>query len=266
MSQTPAVYNPYAILRGKTAVITGSGRGIGRAIALELARHGANIAVNYFRHKAEAEQTAAEVEAAGAAAGAMAIVVKAHVGEVAGVQALVRAAADNFGGVDIFVGNAASGVLRPVMAQELKGWEWTLNINARSILFGAQAAAKHMMAHGWGRIIGVSSFGARRVLPEYSMVGVSKAAIEALIRYLAAELAPHGIVCNAISPGVVETDALNFFPSKDAILTEGLRRTPAGRFVTPEEVARVVAWLCTDDAKMIVGQTIVMDGGYELMA
>jgi len=104
------------------------------------------------------------------------------------------------------------------------------------------------------------------VLPEYSLVGVSKAAIETLIRYLAVELIPHGIVCNAISPGVVETEALNFFPSKDAILSEGLRRTPAGRFVTPEEIGRLVAWLCTDDARMIVGQTIVIDGGYELMA
>ncbi len=254
--------DPFAILRGKTAVITGSGRGIGRAIALELAGHGANVAVNYFRHKEQAEQTAAEVEAAGGRA----IVVKAHVGEIEGVQRLVEAVAQAFGGVDIFVGNAASGVLKPVLQQELKGWDWTININARSLLFGAQAAARHMMARGWGRIIGISSFGSRRVLPEYSLVGISKAMIETLIRYLAVELIPHGIVCNAVSPGVVETEALNFFPSKDAILAEGLRRTPAGRFVTPEEVAKLVAWLCTDDARMIVGQTIVMDGGYELMA
>jgi enoyl-[acyl-carrier protein] reductase III len=104
------------------------------------------------------------------------------------------------------------------------------------------------------------------VLPEYSVVGVSKAAIEALIRYLAVELAPHGIVCNAVSPGVVETEALDYFPSKDAMLKHGLDRTPAGRLVVPEDVAKLVAWLCTDDAKMIVGQTIVMDGGYELGA
>lgn len=252
----------YDILRGKSAVITGSGRGIGRAIALGLAQHGVNVAVNYFRHRAQAEETAAAVEAAGARA----VVVKAHVGEVEGVQRLVETAAQAFGGVDIFVGNAASGVLKPVVEQQPKGWEWTININARSILFGAQAAAPYMTARGWGRIIGITSFGSRRVLPEYSVVGVSKAAIEALIRYLAVELAPHGIVCNTVSPGVVETEALNFFPSKDAILAEGVRRTPAGRFVTPEEIARLVAWLCTDDAQMIVGQTIVMDGGYELVA
>jgi enoyl-[acyl-carrier protein] reductase III len=253
---------PYEVLRGKAAVITGSGRGIGRAIALELAGYGANVAVNYFRHRTQAEETAAEIEAKGARS----IVVKAHVGEVEGVQRLVESAAEAFGSVDIFVGNAASGMLKPVAEQELKGWEWTLNINARSILFGAQAAARYMMQNGWGRIIGISSFGSRRVLPEYSVVGVSKAAIETLIRYLAVEYAPHGIVCNSVSPGVVETEALNFFPSKEAILSEGLRRTPAGRFVTPEEVAKLVTWLCTDDARMIVGQTIIMDGGYELLA
>jgi enoyl-[acyl-carrier protein] reductase III len=252
----------FDILRGKTAVITGSGRGIGRAIALELASHGANVAVNYFRHKEQAEDTAAAVKAAGG----QTVVVKAHVGEIAGVQRLVQTAAETFGGVDIFVGNAVSGVLKPVLQQELKGWDWTININTRSILFGAQAAAPYMMAKGWGRIIGITSIGSHRVLPEYSMVGISKAGIEALIRYLAVELAPKGIVCNAVSPGVVETEALNFFSSKDAILAEGLRRTPAGRLVTPEEVAKLVAWLCTDDAKMIVGQTITMDGGYSLLA
>jgi len=252
----------YDFLRGKTAVITGSGRGIGRAIALQLAEYGINVAVNYFRHKEQADHTAAEIERAGARA----IVVKAHVGEVEGVQRLVETTAEAFGGVDIFVGNAASGVLKPVVEQQPKGWEWTVNINARSILFGVQAAAPYMKQRGWGRVIGISSFGSRRVLPEYSVVGVSKAAIEALIRYLAVELAPHGIVCNTVSPGVVETEALDFFPSKDAIVAEGLRRTPAGRLVTPEEVAKLVAWLCTDDAKMIVGQTIIMDGGYELLA
>jgi len=256
------VHEPYAHLSGKTAVVTGSGRGIGRAIALELARHGANVAINYFRHADVAEQTAAEAQALGGRA----VVVRAHMGDVADVERLVETTAETFGGVDIFVGNAASGVLRPVTGQQLKGWDWTMNINARSILFGAQAAAPFMKAQGWGRIIGISSMGSRRVLPEYSVVGVSKAAIEALIRYLAVELAPHGITCNTVSPGLVETEALDFFPSKELMLSEGLRRTPAGRFVTPEEIGRIVAWLCTDDAAMIVGQTIVVDGGYEVVA
>jgi len=249
-------------LAGKTAVITGSGRGIGRAIALELAARGCNIVVNYFRRRQAAEETAHAVEARGAKA----IVVKAHVGEEEHIRRLVRAGAEHFGSVDIFIGNAASGVLKPAMEQGAKEWDWTMNINARSILFGVQEAFPYMKAQGWGRVITVTSIGSVRVLPEYSLVGVSKAAIEALTRYLAVELAPYGITVNAISPGVVETEALNFFPSKDEIIANAKQRTPAGRLVTPEEVARIVAWLCTDDAAMIVGQTIVVDGGYALLA
>ncbi len=252
----------FDVLAGKAAVITGSGRGIGRAIALELAGHGASIAVNYFRHREQAEQTVAEIQGRGARA----LAVKAHIGDSADMARLMAAAAEAFGGVDIFVGNAASGVLKPVAQQEQKGWDWTLNVNTRSILLGAQAAVPHMIGRGWGRIIGITSIGAIRVLPEYSLVGVSKAGIEALIRYLAVELAPHGITCNAVSPGVVETEALDFFPRRDQMVAHAREFTPAGRLVTPEEVARVVAWLCTDDARMIVGQTIVVDGGYQIMA
>ncbi len=249
-------------LEGKTAVITGSGRGIGKAIALELASRGCNIVVNYFRRRSRAEETAHEVEQRGGRA----IVVKAHVGDEEQVRNLVRAGAEHFGGVDIFVGNAASGVLKPAMEQGAKEWDWTLNINARSILFGVQEAFPYMKERGWGRVITVTSIGSTRVLPEYSVVGVSKAAIEALTRYLAVELAPYGITVNAISPGVVETEALDFFPSKDQIIANAKKRTPAGRLVTPEEVAKITAWLCSDEAAMIVGQTIIIDGGYALLA
>jgi enoyl-[acyl-carrier protein] reductase III len=105
-----------------------------------------------------------------------------------------------------------------------------------------------------------------RVLPEYSIVGVSKAAIEAITRYLAVELAPHGIAVNAVSPGVVDTGALKYFPSRDLLLSEAERRTPAGRRVEPEDVAKVVAFLCSEDAAMICGQTLVVDGGYSVLA
>ncbi len=249
-------------LEGKTAVITGSGRGIGRAIALELAARGCNVVVNYFRRRGPAEETAHEVEKRGART----LVVKAHVGDEEQVRRLVRTGAEHFGSVDIFVGNAASGVLKPAMEQGAKEWNWSLNVNARSILFGVQEAFPHMKERGWGRVVTVTSIGSVRVLPEYSLVGVAKAAIEALTRYLAVELAPYGITVNAISPGVVETEALDFFPSKDKIIAYAKERTPAGRLVTPEEVARVVAWLCSDNAAMIMGQTIVIDGGYALLA
>ena len=140
-----------------------------------------------------------------------------------------------------------------------------MNINARSILLGAQAAAPYMRRSGWGRILSITSIGGRRVFPDYGAVGVSKAAIEAVTRYLAAELAPEGIIANCISPGVVITGALDFFPNRDSMIRNAETRTPAGRLVTPEDVGKVAAWLCSDDAAMIVGQVIEVDGGYSLV-
>ena len=248
-------------LTGKTAVITGSGRGIGRGIALALAAHGCNVAVNFFRHREDAEQTATEVMALGVKAA----VIKANVAKEEEVRGLVDAAAAQLGGVDIFVGNAASGVLKPLGEIDAKAWDWTLNINARSILFGSQAAIPYMRRTGWGRIITITSIGSRRVFPEYGVVGVSKAAIEAVTRYLAVELAPENIIANCISPGVVLTGALDFFPRRDAMIAHAERNTPAGRLVTPEDVGNVAAWLCSEEARMIVGQTIELDGGYSLV-
>lgn len=249
-------------LQGKNAVITGSGRGIGRGIALALAQRGCNIAINYLRHREEAEDTAAAVERLGVRA----VVIKAHVGRDEEMQALVDQSIAAFGGVDIFVGNAASGVLKPITEIDRKAWEWTVNINARSILVGVQAALPSMRARGWGRILTVTSIGSRRVFPEYGVVGVSKAAIEALTRYLAVELAPHNIIANCISPGVVITGALDFFPRKDEMVAYARANTPAGRLVTPEDVGEVAAWLCSNAARMVVGQTIEVDGGYSLLA
>ncbi len=248
-------------LAGKTAVITGSGRGIGRGIALALAAQGCNIGVNFLRRRSEAEETAAAIQALGAKAA----VIKANVGKEEEVRGLVDEAAAQLGGVDIFVGNAASGVLKPVMEIDDRAWDWSMNINAKSILWGAQAAVPYMRRNGWGRIISITSIGGRRVFPAYSAVGVSKAAIEAVTRYLAVELAPEGIIANCISPGVVITGALDFFANRDTMIAHAEEHTPAGRLVTPEDVGRVAAWLCSDDAAMIVGQTIEVDGGYSLL-
>ncbi len=249
------------LLKDKVAVITGSGRGIGRGIALSLAAQGCHVAINYLRRREEAEETAAEA----AAYGVRTAVIKANVGKEGEVQRLVEEAARRLGGVDIFVGNAASGVLRPVTEIDARAWDWTLNINARSILLGARAAIPHMISKGWGRIITITSIGSRRVFPEYSVVGVSKAAIEAVTRYLAVELAPKGIIANCVSPGVVITGALDFFSRKDEMIDHAQKHTPAGRLVTPEDVGAVVTWLCSDAAAMIVGQTIELDGGYSLI-
>ena len=247
----------------KIALVTGSGRGIGRAIALHFAQNGADVVVNFFRDRAPAKETVHEIEKLGRRA----LLVKADVGDLDDLKHLFDETEKEFGGLDIFIHNAASGYNRPVMEQKPKGWEWTMNINARSLLFGAQQAVPLMEKRGGGYIVSISSPGSVRVLPDYVVVGASKAAIEALTRYLAVELSPKNIVVNAISPGVVETEALKHFDvfrSEEGIIEQAIAATPAGRILTPEDVAGVVGFLCTPAASMIRGQTIVVDGGYIL--
>lgn len=249
----------------KIALVTGSGRGIGRAIALHFARAGADVVVNFFRNRDPAEATADAMRALGRRA----LVVKANVGDLDDLARLYAEIDDAFGGLDILVHNAASGYNRPAMQQKPRGWEWTLNINARSLLFGAQHAAPLMARRGGGAIVAISSLGSVRVLPDYVVVGASKAALESLVRYLAVELAPQNIVVNAVSPGVVLTDALQHFDAfrntEESLIAHVQERTPNGRLCTPEEVAQLVAFLCSPAARMICGQTIVMDGGYSLL-
>ncbi len=250
---------------GKIALITGSGRGIGKAIALHLASLGADIVVNFFRNRPPAEQTAAQIRTMGRRA----LVVKADIGDLEAIERLFNDIQEQFGGLDFLIHNAASGYNRPVMEQKPKGWDWTLNINARSLLFMAQRAAALMESRGGGAIVSISSPGAGRVLPDYVVVGASKAAIEALTRYLAVELSPKNIVVNAISPGVVLTEALQHFDlvrSDDHLADHILAITPAGRMLTPHDVAGVVAFLCSPEASMLRGQVLALDGGATLLA
>ena len=248
----------------KVALVTGSGRNIGRDIALRLAREGADVAVNFFRNRAPAEATAEAIRALGRRA----LVVKANVGEPAELDALFETVEAEFGGLDILVNNAASSYNRTAMEQRAKGWDWTLNINARAALLGARPAAQLMAARGGGAIVNISSLGVQRVLPDYVAAGASKAALEAVTRYLAVELAPLGIAVNAVSAGVVRTDALRFIPAITERFGEDLRdivaRTPAGRLVTGEDIAAAVAFLCSEDAAMIRGQVLLVDGGFTL--
>jgi enoyl-[acyl-carrier protein] reductase III len=249
--------------QNKIALVTGSGRGIGRAIALHFASHGADVVVNFFRNRAPAEETVQEIQKLGRRA----LLVKADVGDLDDLNHLFDEVEKEFDGLDILVHNAASGYNRPAMQQKPKGWEWTMNINARALLFAAQRAAPLMEKRGGGKIVSISSPGSGRVLPDYVVVGASKAALESLTRYLGVELIPKKINVNAVSPGVVKTDALNHFASmgnQDRILQDFIQQVPAGRLITPEEVAEVVAFLCTPAADMIVGQVIAVDGGYTL--
>lgn len=249
---------------GKIALVTGSGRGIGRELALRFAREGADVVVNFFRNRQPAEETAAAIRACGRRA----LVIKANVGELEELATLYETIEQEWSGLDILVHNAASGYNRPALEQKPRGWDWTMNINARSLLFGAQQAARLMEMRGGGAIVAISSLGSIRVLPDYVVVGTSKAAIESLVRYLGVELAPMNINVNAVSPGVVLTDALQHFEAfrgEDNLLVQQvLASTPAGRLCTPDDVANLVCFLCHPANKMICGQTIVMDGGHSL--
>ena len=244
---------------GKVALVTGGSRGIGRAISLELARRGADVVINYVRGHQAARATADEIMALGVRC----LPIRAHLREPLRIQEMFQSIEREFGRLDILVNNAASGVQRGALELETKHWDWTLDINTRAPWLCAKEAAR-LMTRG-GRIVNISSLGSHLVLANYLAVGISKAGLEALTRYLAVELAPKGIVVNAVAGGLVDTDALAHFPNREEMIGESLRRTPAGRLVTPEDMARVVAFLCSDEAEMIRGQVIVVDGGISLL-
>ena len=239
---------------GKLALVTGSGRGIGKAISLKLASQGADIIVNYFRRREAAEQTARDIEAMGVKAE----IIRANVGDPSKLDEMFDIIEAKFGHLDILINNAASGVGRAILDIDAKAWDWTMNINARSVLLCAQRAVKLM--GGGGKIVNISSLGSIFVWPTYAAVGVSKAALEALTRYLSIELAPRGVCVNAVAASAVDTEALKFY-IKEGFIKDIRQATPAGRMVTPEDVAKVVAFLCSEEAFMIRGQTIIIDGG-----
>jgi enoyl-[acyl-carrier protein] reductase III len=243
----------------KVALVTGSSRGIGKATAIRLAKEGYDIVINYARSKTKALETAAEIEALGRKA----LVVKANVGDVEKINYLFSEIKKEFGRLDVFVNNAASGVQRPLMELEESHWDWTMNINSKALLFCAQEAAK-LMDQG-GKIVSISSLGSIRYLENYTVVGVSKAALEALTRYLAVELAGKNIIVNAVSGGVVDTEALKHFPNRDELLAEAERKTPAGRMVEIDDMVNAIMFLLSDGSDMIRGQTIIVDGGVSLL-
>lgn len=246
-------------MRGRVALITGGSRGIGRAIAIRLAEHGMDVVVNYVRHREDAQSTAAEVEKAGQRC----LIVKANVSKVNDVKTMFATIADEFGRVDVLVSNAASGVLKPVLDLTERHWNWAMDINARALLSLVQEGVP-LMKKG-GRVIAVSSLGSIRAIQNYTTVGASKAALESLVRHLAVELGPLGIRVNTVSAGAVDTDALKKFPNRDEILENAMSRTPLGRLTTPDDVADVTLFLCSNLSDMIQGQVITVDGGYAIM-
>jgi len=243
-------------LTGKIAFVTGGSRGIGRASALKLASAGCDVAIVYYNSHDEAEAVCTSVRALGRRAKA----IQADVSDPESVAEAFDAFRQEFDRVDIVVSNAATGVLKPAMELSLKHWRRCMETNALALNFLAQRAAP-LMTQG-GRIIGISSLGASRAIPQYAFIGASKAALEGLARSLAQELGPRGIRVNIVSAGVVDTDALKHFPNREQLLAEYARRAPAGPILTTEDVAGAVYLLCLPEADMINGHTLVIDGGY----
>jgi enoyl-[acyl-carrier protein] reductase III len=245
-----------SLFSGASVFVTGGSRGIGREIARRFAEEGAaRVAIGYLRNDSAAEEAAEELRGLGTDV----VLVRGNVS-----SARVAEQVKELGSLTALVHNAATGVIRPALETEEKHFEWTMAANARALLSLSQAAAPSMEAGA--SIVALSSLGAQRVLENYVLVGASKAALEAIVRYLAVELAPRGIRVNAVSGGVVETEALDHFPNREQMLSWARKRTPAGRMVEPRDLADAVLFLCSPEAEMVRGQTIVVDGGFSLLA
>jgi enoyl-[acyl-carrier protein] reductase III len=251
------------LLGGKTALVTGGSRGIGRAITLALAREGADVSFTYHKNRKAAEETATAIRAQGRRA----FTTRVNLADSQDISRLFREVTETLGRLDIFVSNAVSATLRPVLKLSSRHWEHVLRANLTAFFECVQHVVP-LMEGGTGKIIAITSLGGRGYAPGYAALGAAKAGIETLGRYLAIELADRNINVNSVCPGVVNTEALEAFSSVIPDLTrykEGLvARTPAGRIGTAEDVAEIVLFLCTPQADWIRGQTITADGGLSL--
>lgn len=242
----------------KVALITGSSRGIGKAIALKLADDGYDIVINYVKNVEAANQVSEEIQKKGRKT----LIIKANIGEHEEVKFMFDEIKRVFGRLDILINNATFGALGPAMRIGRLTWNMTMNLNTGGLLLCTQNAVK-LMDNG-GAIVNLSSLGSQFCIPNYMPVGTVKAAIESMTRYLAVELYEKGIIVNAVSAGFVDTEALNIFKDSENLKAESIKKTPAGRLGKPEDVANIVSFLCKPEASWIVGQTIVADGGVSL--
>lgn len=246
------------MLKGKTAVITGSGRGIGKAIALKLASYGANIVINDIPSSDYADETCEEIKAMGVDS----IVVKGDVRSTEDVQTLVNTALEKFGKIDIFVNNA--GVTRDTLMLRMseEDWDLVMDINLKGAFNCIKAVAKPMMKQRSGAIVNVSSVVGVMGNAGQANYSASKAGLIGLTKTTAKEFASRGIRCNAIAPGFIESAMTDKLPEE--VKKEYFKAIPLAKFGTIEEVANVVAFLASDMSSYVTGQVINIDGGLHM--
>ncbi len=244
-----------AQLSGKTALVTGASRGIGKAIAIELARRGAAVAVNYRNDQAAADAVVGAIIAAGGSAFA----VQGNVSDAAGVDKVFAETAEHLGAPAILVNNA--GITRDGLLLRMteEDWDDVMTTNLKSVFLCTKAALRAMMKARWGRIINVASIAGINPNPGQANYAAAKAGIIAFTKSAAREIASRSITVNAIAPGFVETDMTANLPEE--LRKEGMQRTPAGRFGLPEEIASLAAYLALPESAYITGQAIIVDGG-----
>jgi enoyl-[acyl-carrier protein] reductase III len=247
-------------LRGKTILVVGGTRGIGQAISIRLARAGASVIANYLRN----EEAAGHLKAIATQEQLAISLCRADLTSEKGLEQLDRAIQEQGPNLSGLVYCAATGIHRPLDELTERHFDWTFNLNVRAF-FKLIKLVKERFSRG-SSVVAISSWGATRALPCYSLVGASKGALESLARHLAVELAPAGVRVNIVTAGAVLTDAWKAMPNSEARIAETIQRTPAGRLVTAEEVAYGVQFLCSDAATGIVGHTLILDGGAGILA
>lgn len=246
-------------LQGKTAVVTGGSRGIGRAIALELARRCANVVVNYHKSPEAAEAVVSEIQASGGQAAAF----QADVSEAGAAQNLIKFAIETFGDLHILVNNAGITRDKLIMMITEEDWDAVLNTNLKATFLCAKAAVKHMIRKRYGRIINIASVAGQMGNPGQTNYSASKAGQIGFTKALAREVAGRNITVNAVAPGFVDTEILFAMPPET--LEAALKLVPLGRKGQPEEIAYAVAFLASDQAAYITGQVLGVDGGMAMM-
>ena len=247
-------------LAGKSVIITGGSRGMGRRLAVRLGREEANVVVNFRRDADAATSTVREVESAGGKA----VAIQADIAQTDDVERLVAESVAAFGGVDVVVANAAASAFKPLSDIRSHHVDKTMSLTVTGFLDLVRVATPYL--EGGGRVVAVSGWDSFRALPGHGLLGAAKAAMETLVKYFAVELGPQGITAIGICPGPIDTDSFRFYAGEhwEDYEQNWLALTPSGAYPTPDDVAEVMAFLCSPRSASINGQTIVLDGGLSI--